>query len=292
MEIGLKDLHPSVGDVLNARVWSMRMGHQTRIEDVGPRTILAKRWKGWGWRILAALPAGAALGAAIAAAAGAPGEGMAGAAFLGAYLSGIGTGVGSLFLSRIGPRTAVNAAELRALSTGLDLGRSETIYLDSVCALLEAGDNVSDQTGRDILGTLNELLEQARYVEDRLTRLHKAASTESVEGLEKERERLAQRIEEVEDSQARGDLTQSLEICDARLQNAQALAPLIERLDAQREVIQQTLLSVQSSVSRLQVAPSAISAPDVEEVKRVMSQISAQTHAVEDAVQQVMSLQT
>jgi hypothetical protein len=270
----------------------MRVAHQTRIEDVGARTVLSKRWQGWGWRILAALPLGAALGAAIAAAAGAPGEGMAGAAFLGAYLSGIGTGVGSLFLSRIGPRTAVTAPELRALATGLDIGKSETIYLESVCALLEAGENVSDQTGRDILGTLNELLEQARYVEDRLGRLHRAASTESVDDLEKERERLAQRIDQAEDIQARADLTQSLEICDTRLQNAQALAPLIERLDAQREVIQQTLLSVQSSISRLQVAPTALSTPDVEEVRRVMSQISAQTHAVEDAVQQVISLQS
>jgi hypothetical protein len=101
---------------------------------------------------------------------------------------------------------------------------------------------------------------------------------------------LAARIAKVEDPQARQDLTQSLTMCDERLHNARELSPLLERLDAQCEVIEQTLLSVQASVSRLQVAPTALSAPDVEEVKRVVDQVTAQTQAVEDAVQQVMSL--
>lgn len=62
------------------------------------------------------------------------------------------------------------------------------------------------------------------------------------------------------------------------------------RLDDQCEVIEQTLLSVQASVSRLQVAPTALTAPDVEEVKRVVGEITHQTRAVEDAVQQVMAI--
>jgi hypothetical protein len=103
---------------------------------------------------------------------------------------------------------------------------------------------------------------------------------------------LAERITEVQDPQARKDLTQSLAMCDERLCKARELSPLLERLDAQWEVIEQTLLSVQGSVSRLQVAPTAITAPDVEEVKRVVSQVTTQTQAVEDAVQQVMALRS
>jgi hypothetical protein len=290
MKLGLKDLHPSVADVLRARVWSLRVGPNQRPEDAEARSVLGRRWKGWGWRILAALPIGAALGVSIVAASGGHGGQMAGAGFLGAYFSGIATGVGSLIASRLGRNTAVSADELRALASGLQLGRPETLYLDTVCALAEAGDNVGDETGRDILATLNLLLEQARYVDVRLDRLRSAASTDSVQDLEEDRERLASRVANVQDPQAREDLTQSLAMCDNRLSNARALAPLIERLDAQREVIDQTLLSVQSSVSRLQVAPTALAAPAVEEVKRVVSQVTAQTHAVEDAVQQVMAL--
>jgi hypothetical protein len=94
----------------------------------------------------------------------------------------------------------------------------------------------------------------------------------------------------MQDERARADLSQSLAICEERLRNARELDPLIERLDAQREVVIQTMLSVQSSVSRLQIAPSALTAPDVADVRRVIGEVNVQTKAVEDAVQQVMAL--
>jgi hypothetical protein len=217
---------------------------------------------------------------------------MMGMGFMGAYLSGIATGVGSVIAGRLGRRHSVTAEELRALSSGIDFPQPQTVYLDTVCTLMEAGGSVSESTGRDILETLNELLEQAIYVETRLDRLQKAASTESLDELEHERSRLAERAARVDDPAARDDLEQSLAICDERLSSARALAPLIERMDAQREVIQQTMLSVQASVSRLQVAPAAVAAPDVEEVKRVLTDVTAQTRAVEDAVQQVIALRS
>ena len=195
-----------------------------------------------------------------------------------------------MLLATSGRNTEVSAEELRALSKGLELGKPETIYLETVCAMLEAGGNISEMTGRDILSTLNTLLEQARFVNDRLERLRKATGAESTVELVEERDRLAGRIARVEDPQARQDLTQSLAMCDVRLRSARELSPLLERLDAQSEVIEQTFLSVQASVSRLQIAPTAITAPDVEEVKRVVDHVTAQTQAVEDAVQEVMSL--
>ena len=97
MKLGLNDLHPSVADVLKARVWDLRMGHHARPEDAGARRVLARRWKGWGWRVLAAIPLGAAAGAGIASVLGGSGPPMAALAFMGGYFSAIGTGVGSLF---------------------------------------------------------------------------------------------------------------------------------------------------------------------------------------------------
>ncbi len=292
MKLGLNDLHNSVGDILKARMWTMRFGHNMRPEDAGVRRVLTRGWKGWGRRVLTAIPIGALVGAGVAAALGGNGGAIAGAAFMTAYFGGIGTAVGSVLQMRFARNQAIDAEELRAISTGLQLGEPETVYLDTVCALMEAGENVSDQTGHEILGALSDLLEQARYVNERLERLRSAASTESVQDLEKERERLAARIEQVNDPQGKTDLTHGLSMCDDRLGNARTLAPLIERLDAQREVIHQTLLSVQSSVSRLQVAPAAIAAPDVEEVKRVLGQVTTQTQAVEDAVQEVIALRS
>src|SRR5687768_17897751 len=101
MKIGLKELHPSVGDVLAARVWGMR-GQMTRPEDAGVHQVIGKRWKGWGWRVLTAIPIGATAGAGIVALFGGPPEAMAGVAFMGAYLSGTATGVGSVIAGRMG----------------------------------------------------------------------------------------------------------------------------------------------------------------------------------------------
>jgi hypothetical protein len=232
------------------------------------------------------------VGVAIAASSGGSGGSLVGAGFMCAYFAALGTGFGSLLMGKFGRNQAVTAEELRVLANGLDLERPEQIYLDTVCALLDAGSNVSDQTGRDILTTLNELLSQAQHVCRRLDHLRKAASTESIADLDTERAKLAAKIASTTDMQAKSDLNQSLSICDDRLQNARVLAPLIERMDAQREVIIQTLLSIQSSASRLQVAPTALSTPDVEEVRRVMGDVTAQTQAVEDAVQEVMAVRS
>ena len=292
MKLDLSNLHPGVSEVLKARMWNMRFNHHARPEDAELRTVLARRWKGLGWRMLGAATLGAVVVGGTVALSGANGAAIGGLTFMGAYLSAISTGVGSMLMTKFGRNVSVSAEELRALSTGLELGKSEMVYLETVCALLEAGDNISDQTGQDILSTLDTLLEQARYVNDRRERLRKATGAESAADLAEQRERLAVRIARVEDPQARQDLTQSLAVCDERLRNARELSPLLERLDAQCEVIEQTLLSVQASVSRLQVAPTALSAPDVEEVKRVVDQVTAQTQAVEDAVQQVMSLRS
>src|SRR5258708_23863001 len=102
----------------------------------------------------------------IVAGSGANGAAIGTLTFMGGALSAVGTGVGSMLMSKFGRNTSVSAEELRALSTGLELARPEMVYLETVCALLEAGDNISQLTGKDILSTLDTLLEQARYVND------------------------------------------------------------------------------------------------------------------------------
>ena len=290
MILRLTDLHPKIADVLKAREWQLRFGRDSRPEDAAARRVVGKLWQDIRWRVLAAIPIGGTFGAAIVAASGGNSSAMFGVAFMAAYFSALGTGLVSVLASKNSKNRPIPADELRVLSSGLELSKPERAYLDTVCALADAGNNVSDETAREILSTLSELLDQATYVEDRSERLRNAASTESVTELEAERGRMAERLASVQDPQAKLDFTHSLQMCDDRLRNARALAPLIERLDAQREVIHQTLLSVLSSVSRLQMAPTAITAPDVEEVKRVVEQVTAQTHAVEDAVQQVIAL--
>ena len=291
-KLGLKDLHPAVAEVLTARVWSVHSSREARPEDAGARRVLGRRLKGIGWRILAAVPIGGMVAVGLVALSGAQGPPLPVAAFLGAYLSGLGVGVGSVLMSKFGSSTSVTAEELRALVTGVEFNKPMAVYMETVCALMEAGDNVSEATGKEILATVNELLTQALSLDSRLERLRNAASTRSASELEEERDQLASKVAQTQDERARTDLSQSLAICEERLRNARELDPLIERLDAQREVVVQTLLSVQASVSRLQIAPSALTAPDVADVRRVIGEVATQTKAVEDAVEQVMALRS
>ncbi len=207
MNIGLNDLHPSVSEILKVRVWGIGFDHHAQPEDTAARTVLARRWKGVEWHILGAVALGATIMWGTTTLSGANGAAIGALTFLGAFFLGMGTDVGSMLMARFGRNTSVSAEELRAFSTGIELGGAERVYLESVCALLEAGNNISEETGQDILSTLSTLLEQARYVNDRRERLRKATGAESAAELVEEQELLAGRIAKVEGSQALQDLT-------------------------------------------------------------------------------------
>ena len=130
MQLGLNDIHPGVGDILKARLGSMLFNDHARPEDAQQRTVFAKRLKGLHWRVLGAGALGASVIGGTVALSGARGAAIGGLSFLAAFLSAIGTGVGSTLLATSGRNTEVSAEELRALATGLDLGKPETIYME------------------------------------------------------------------------------------------------------------------------------------------------------------------
>ncbi|HEV2472693.1 MAG TPA: hypothetical protein VGS41_08520, partial [Chthonomonadales bacterium] len=74
-------------------------------------------------------------------------------------------------------------------------------------------------------------------------------------------------------------------------ENARAFERSIERINAQQEAILQTLSSAQSALARMHLAREADSAA-TEEIAGVVARMNAQTTAVEQAVQEVMSLRS
>jgi hypothetical protein len=90
---------------------------------------------------------------------------------------------------------------------------------------------------------------------------------------------------------AREAIGQSLELLEERLKDAGALQPGLERVEAQQEVIEQTFGSVQAALSRMKVAPSRIDPPDIQELRRSVVQVRDQTRAVEQAVEEVLTVQ-
>jgi hypothetical protein len=170
----------------------------------------------------------------------------------------------------------------------LELGRAERAYCETLALLAKPGLHVSEQTGREVLAELNRLMALSRRLDEQRSELQAGAT--DVERIEAERADVAGQLAGATDPAARANLERSLALCETRLQNAQALRPAVQQLDAQRELIAQTLAAIQSTLTRQESAHRALTAPDVDEIQRRLAEINSEARAVESAVQEVISL--
>ena len=294
-QIALKDLDAQIAEKIKASTNSIGWGpHHHQSGDMSVRNVFMKRWKGKGWSlarptILGSLT-GLGIGVGFGTLIGHPGA-MFGLGFLGCYLGTLGTMVGSMVTRNRSIQTYMNAEELRAVMPIASLSPTEANYIEVVCSLLEASENIPEEIAREILQSLSILIERYRHMDAQLERLKKVVGNESVEALEAEHSRLVDRTAQVDDPQAKEDMQQSLAMCEKRLQDVRVLAPSIERLEAQKEVLHQTLMTIQASVVRLQAAPRAVSLPDTTELRQAVDEVTIKTRAVEEAVAEVLVLQ-
>ena len=187
---------------------------------------------------------------------------------------------------------SMTSEEVRAACSVINAMRSETSYFESIALMLEIGAQLDVQTGIDILSELNLLIAQARQLQAHRDNLRAAINAESADALVAQREDLQTKLSRTTDEAARRAIEQSIELLETRCQVAQTLQPSLERVEAQQEVILQTLASVQSSLARMKVAPDALTAPDLAVIQSSISEVTGQTRAVEQAVQEVMSIRS
>ena len=187
---------------------------------------------------------------------------------------------------------SMTSEEVRAACSVINAMRSETSYFESIALILEIGAQLDAQTGKDILSELNVLIAQARQLQAHRDNLRAAINAESADALVAQREDLRTKLSRTTDEAARQAIEQSIELLETRCQVAQTLQPSLERVEAQQEVIRQTLASVQSSLARMKVAPDALTAPDIAVIQSSISEVTGQTRAVEQAVQEVMSIRS
>jgi hypothetical protein len=187
---------------------------------------------------------------------------------------------------------SMTSEEVRAACSVINATPSETSYFESIALMLEIGKKLDAQTAKDILSELNVLVAQACQLQTHGDNLRAAINAESADALIAQREDLRTKLARTTDEAARKALEQSIELLESRCKVAQTLQPSLERVEAQQEVIQQTLASVQSSLARMKVAPDALAAPDLSVIQSSISEVTGQTRAVEEAVQEVMSIRT
>jgi len=206
--------------------------------------------------------------------------------FWGVFGTGVAQWVGSLKRQM----NVVHSDLLAGWLPHLELSRAERAYCSALVLLSKPELQVSEETARSLLAELNALMEQVRKLDARRTELGALAAGNEVAAIEGERAALASRAASAADPMARQTFEEGLRLCDQRLENARVVAPSIERLDAQQEMILQTLGSIHSSLTRLETAHQALSVADADDIRRQIREITARAAAVEGAVQEVQAL--
>lgn len=255
------------------------------------RRRFAFRWGPFWWWTLGGLALGTGIFLSVLTGAGSePGAILGGlGGGLGTFVGMMAAGFGHSFSTWHQRIDIVHPDLLAAALPLLSLSRVEKAYGEALVPLA-ALESLDERTGRDILSQLNSLTAHYRQLEAQRERLRAAIGGNTAESLQVEREALQRRAKEANDPVTKRALQESLQMCEARLQQAQALEPALHRMDAQQEVIIQTLASVRASLARLQLVSAAVSAPEVEEIQRTVLQISTQAQAMEQAVQEVMAV--
>lgn len=236
--------------------------------------------------------AGACFGAGIAAI---PllahhGPGVAMSAFMGIQASAVALVVRGHLRSNRQLTEHADVEVLRNAGELLELTPAERLYCSGVASLIEAEEALSEVTRSEILAQLNELLASYRKLDGPVRQHLAARGNQPIEGLESELAELVRRRDLASDSTARATMDQSIMLCSQRLADARALAPAREQAEAQQELILQALASVHASLSRMAAADSAAVQTRMGELQRTVSRVNEETRAVEDAVNEVLTL--
>lgn len=216
--------------------------------------------------------------------------------FLGMILGFLGIGLviaGGLWWSRVAQRQAEGsliAGDLRAVSRACGLTRLEAAYIDATAALIEVSPLLGECLTRDLLAQLNELAANAQTLETQRGRVAAAMGATPLGDLEREHAALVERLQSAPDEASRQAVEQSITLCEGRLAEQRALAPGLARVEAQQEIVYQTLASVESSLRRMSAVPAEAPALQVEEIRQATSEAVGQTRAVEDAIQEVLAV--
>jgi hypothetical protein len=187
----------------------------------------------------------------------------------------------------------VRLEEMKAVFPLLTLTRTERLYCDTLqmLARMEVGAE-TERMMHESLAQLNHLLIAGRQLEQRRLGLLPLLGNNVISELEAEFGQLGRRLDQTHDPISRQSLEQSLQMCQARLENARLLQDGLERLKLQQEAIIHTISTAQTAMARLQIAPQPQTELVAQEIAQTVTQMNQQTYAVERAVEEVMTLKS
>jgi hypothetical protein len=105
--------------------------------------------------------------------------------------------------------------------------------------------------------------------------------------LKKERGSLLQKAKNATDPTTRDAFLQSARLIDERLDILPQMEAIGLRLQAQQELIYQTLLSQQMALRRGKVASQSVQLPDTTQLSETATRLHQQSQSIEDALQEI-----
>lgn len=204
-----------------------------------------------------------------------------------AVLSVIALGLLHAYLGYQKSRKGLSTEELTALLPALDLSPVQRAY--SEAALVLCSLNLPKETADDLWKQLNQLVEEETRL--RAVRERGALGLSTPAQVSSEMEEIRHRLEQTNDPMTREALERSLEICQGRLQSVQDLSLVVERVDAQLELLAQSMRGMRDTLQRLSSVPSDMgSGLDLQPLRDTVEHASRHTQALEAAVNEVRTL--
>ncbi|MCC7102825.1 MAG: hypothetical protein IT206_07085 [Fimbriimonadaceae bacterium] len=186
-------------------------------------------------------------------------------------------------------RKQITIDELKVLHPALEMEPLHHSYCD---AFIDLYSNPSLEEGhrKEILGQLNTLIDEDLRLRAQKKNLSENLATEDYRvKVDAEIARLTERVAASRDEVARKTLETSLEIAQKRRDRLGASEPMIERLDAQMELVAQTMDSMREVLIKMRNAPR-FEESDVDTLRSRVAQVQQQGQALESAYDEIQSL--
>jgi hypothetical protein len=179
----------------------------------------------------------------------------------------------------------LTAHELAKLLPALKLTEAQRAYAETILAL-ERAPSMPAEERKEIQRHLNDLLDEDARLASHLEWL----GTDSSENLSAERHQLQARHDAATDPVAKAAFLQSIEMVESRIKASKAQIAAKERAEAQRSMVQQAVLSVRDSVSRMSGHSPEAPSLNLDKLRQTVATVHTQAAAVESAVEEVRAI--
>ena len=184
------------------------------------------------------------------------------------------------------PRT-LSAPALRQLLMEPSLPRVEQLYTEILLILVETPVQKTAPL-RALLDDVNQLVRVDRAMMAQQTRLQQVSDPQRLRGTETEYQKLTERLASETDPIAHAALSESLGLCEERLEHLRSLPLLGHRLSAQRELLFQGVALAHAALLRTRTVPLTTMPPELTDLRVRVRELTSESRALEEATQSLL----